>query len=165
MAVYVEKPNVHESTMTALKAKDATFTSTPTLQALPLITDNTRKTFLRLSSDTQLCNASNIATYCSIADCVEQSTNANSNHPHDHQWPVDLSALWHKICHTSALHTLLANTLHSSQPVQQPSTSTTDPMDSNNNPFQPDSHHQPVDLLALQAMRDHAANNQCPSIF
>jgi len=156
MTAYVEKAKHFKSTMMAVVAKDATLLSTLYLQDLPPIIDNTvgEKLLWQLPLDAHFHNVFSTGTPCSIVDYIEHSTDANNDHHHDHQLPVDPSTLQHEIHHTFALFSdFLSSISPSLPPAQPPPIRTTHPMDNNNDnddPLPPDDHCQPINLLALQ---------------
>jgi len=129
MMVYVEKPNVHESTMTALAAKDAIYTSTANPQYLPLTPNNIliHQFSGKTHSSTVFHNAPSTGIPSSIPFFVEHPMVIDdvTYHYQDSHQPVDLTALQLNIQHTGNIFCTLLTTLPhpSMQPIQQlPST-------------------------------------------
>jgi len=174
MVGYIEKPINFMSNMTALAAKDASFTSAPNSQGPPLTFDNgvVQEFLATLRLNTIFHPSLGTSTSPPVAFHVENSTVANgkTHHHHDGSRLTDLAALRADITQTFATFSTFLDTLAPLptktipvQPTMAMTSITTDdddvpcsiglrqPMaDANNALSQHHTRHQPVDLLALQ---------------
>jgi len=171
MVGYIEKLINFRSSMMALAAKDASFTSAPTLQGPSLTSNNIvvqeLSKSLHPNSIFQLPPTN--STLCP-AFCVENPAiiNSDAHHHHDGCWPTDLTVLQAKITQTfnnfSAFLTTLKIPPRQTAPVQPMLAMTSVKNDNyvhhpigcqklaNNNNASLMHHTQcpPMDLLALQ---------------
>jgi len=131
MVGYVEKPINLESNMTALAAKDATFTSAPHLQGPPLTPDNiVIQEFPKNPHPNNISQPNtNPSTSHSIAFRIANPMVAvgDVHHHHDIHQLVDLATLWEDIAQTfDTFHAFLKAFISSHVPINsvQPTTKT-----------------------------------------
>ncbi len=101
--------------MTALAAKDTSFTSTPTPQGPSLISNNTivQEPLQSLHPNSIFPSPPTTSTSCPIAFCVANPmvVDGDVHHHHDSRQPVDLAILQAKITQTFASFSAFLNTL------------------------------------------------------